>query len=130
MHSPKTHELAAVLYEFTAIQKKHGNCLRDRKLKSLPGWIDQRRQVFNRLKQCLENFDPRSLTAESAEARLIQKAMEAVLSGEKNLADQVEYRRNKIRQKLQTMRKGKAVLNKYGGSRVAALKPKYLSSRM
>lgn len=124
------HELCQAMAEFAAIQEEQAAFLRAGRLKTLPGWFDRRQQVFNRLRQCLEQFDPQSVFADSDLARMVQEGMEAILHGEKTLAAQVENRQNGVRKKLRIMRKGKAVLNKYSSSRGNGSKPKFLSSRM
>jgi len=126
----RQHKLCQAMAEFAAVQKEHASFLQAGRLKTLPGWFDRRQQVFNRLMQCLEQFDPQSVPADSGVAQMVQEGMDAILLGEKTLADQAEYRRSRVQKKLRTMRKGKAVLNKYGSSQGAGSKPKYLSSRM
>ena len=125
-----TRELVKALAEFAELQKEHAALLRTNRLKTLPGWFNRREQVFNRLKQCFETFEQNSLSAGSSEAALIRKKMKALIAGEKELAEQVKCRQDNIGHKLQEMRKGKAILNKYSGSRAAVATPRYLSSRM
>ncbi len=125
------HELRLAMEEFVAIQKEQAALLQAGRLKTLSGWVDRRQQVFIRLKQCLEQYDPQSVTADSAMARMVQEGMEAILLGEKTLATQAECRRSSVKKKLGTMRKGKTVLNKYSSSPGAGCSsPKFLSSRM
>ncbi len=123
------HELCLAMAEFVAIQKEHTGLLQAGRLKTLAGWSARRQQVSDRLRQCLEQFDPQAVSADSDLARMVQEGMATILRGEKTLATQVDCQRNGVQKKLRTMRKGKAVLNKYGSSQGAGSKPTYLSSR-
>lgn len=124
------HELCLVMEEFAAIQKEHLAFLQAGRLKKLSMWFERRQQVFNRLKQCLENFDPQSVAEDSSLGRMVKEGMGAILLGEAALAGQVESRRDSVQKKLRIMRKGKTVLGQYSSSHGAGSKPKFLSSRM
>lgn len=124
------HELCQAMEEFVAMQQEQVALLQAARLKTLPGWVDRRQQVFNRLRQCLEHFDPQSVAADSDLARMVQEGMQAIMLGEKTLAVQAECQRNRVQKKMQTMRKGKTVLRTYSSSASAGCSPKFLSSRM
>jgi hypothetical protein len=125
-----TGELLTALTGFVELQEEQVCMLQTGSLKTLSCWAARREQAFNRLKECLEQFEPQFVSADSNEAGLIMQAMAAVRAGEKKLAGQAKNRQNDIRTKLKNMRKGKVVLNKYSDSRAAVAEPRYLSSRM
>ncbi len=123
-------ELIATLNDFVIVQQEHAELLQNNRMKSLPLWHNKRQQVFNHLKQCLDSFDPHTEAADSDTVRLVKKQLDEILAGEKKLAASVKNRQNKIKETLRKMRKGKKVLQRYGGNRLAAVQPTYISNNM
>ncbi|MEW6291456.1 MAG: hypothetical protein AB1545_16590 [Thermodesulfobacteriota bacterium] len=122
-------ELAVALAEFAAMQRHHGSLLAEGRLKTLPEWARSREQAFLRLQQCLARFDPTMLDGQSECAVQLRELMEVIIKDERSLKMQVQSQQGKIREKLQTLRRGKAVLKGYSLHHGAGPKPKYLSSK-
>ncbi|MFH1216583.1 MAG: hypothetical protein V1706_08785 [Pseudomonadota bacterium] len=122
-------ELASALSEFAAMQQHHAALLAEGRLKTLPEWTVKRDRVFQRLQQCFEHFDPDMLDEKSESAMKLGKIMEKILNDERLLIMQVQNRKEKIREKMRTLRRGKTVLRGYGLKHGAGPKPKYLSSK-
>ena len=118
-----------MLEEFSSIQQDHVVLLTQEKMKTLPGWIEKRQQAFLRLTQCLERFDPTSVSGDTKFAVRIRREMDKILQGERFLASLVGKQREVIQEKLRAMRKGKTALKGYCSTPAAGPKPKYLSSR-
>lgn len=122
-------ELAAALRGFAAMQRNHASLLAEGRLKTLPEWTRSRDRAFLRLQQCLERFDPAVLDGKSECAAQVMEIMEVILNDERALKIQVQSQRGKIREKLQTLRRGKAVVKGYNLNHGAGPRPKYLSSK-
>ncbi|MBI5559002.1 MAG: hypothetical protein HY885_15350 [Deltaproteobacteria bacterium] len=123
------HELAAALAEFAGMQREHGAMLAGNRLKTLAGWVERRQQVFLRLRQCLERFDPSVVPGDSELTVLIHERMRDILHGEQSLAAQVGQQREAIQGQLRILRKGKVVVKGYSLYGGAGPRPKYLSNR-
>jgi len=122
-------ELGAALSEFAAMQRQHAALLAEGRLQTLPEWARSRERAFLRLQQCLERFDPAVLDGKSEWAAQLMEIMEVILNDERALKIQVKSQRGEIREKLQTLRRGKAVVKGYNLNHGAGPRPKYLSSK-
>lgn len=121
-------KLLSVLDEYITMQKDHALGLRGDKLSALPDWLERRQNVSSRLQQCLGQFDPDTLPAESRIARQVRRKMDELMQYERDLTALVDQQRNTIQGKICTIRKGKGILRGYSLSGTSP-RPKFLSSR-
>jgi dTDP-4-amino-4,6-dideoxygalactose transaminase len=122
-------ELAAALAAFAGMQQEHAAMLAENRLKNLPDCVAKRHEAQQRLRRCLDRFDPALMAADKQFAGQVRNGISELMRREKALAAQVGEQRETIREKLRNLRKGKTRLKGYSLHGTAGPGPKYLSNR-
>lgn len=128
MDATQQSELIRALAGFSSLLREHALLLEQDRLKSLPRWSEKRKVAFLHLRRCLDAFDATVINRDSEEARLIRREMQNVVDAEQILNTALRARRERIREKLHALRRGKSAIKGYSLNRGKGPKPKYLSS--
>lgn len=115
--------------EFAAVQQEQGEALAAGQVRDILSWMTLRERVFRDLARFLE----RLLDEGRENETLLSHARERVgdlLENERKLAVAAGVGKSRLKERQQSMRRGREALHGYGAHDGAASRSRYLSSRM
>lgn len=120
--------LTATLVEFRRLQLRHGKSCRQGSLSDIFRWQDERQRAFLCLQHDLDVWCEQN-KGKVRKAADLQCLIGEIMEGEQDLARQVAWRREQLKQGLKNMRCGRRVLVGYGNSGIGG-GACFVSSRM
>jgi len=120
------NQLADAIDRCLAVQADHLAGLKDGCLNKINQWLEERQSIVARLRQSLAEVQAAGLDAE-ARAVLLEK-IGCILDTEKVIFAVAEQQRNALADKMNTVRRGRMTLGRYGAS-PANRPPRFVSDK-
>ncbi|HIJ79497.1 MAG: hypothetical protein OEY01_11840 [Desulfobulbaceae bacterium] len=116
--------------DFVALQQEHAALIENGRLQDVFSWRAKREKVFQTLFCQFEYINDNSARFEPEFLAQLQAGLKEMLDGEALLRRLVAMQQDVMKEKMQSMRRGKKALSGYSVSNGLAPGPKFHSSRM
>lgn len=121
-------ELWPALEQYAVMQEEHLRALRRGRLRELPRWQVEREKAFAGLRQTLEFLGDLNALADRELAQSLRERISALLATENQLRKEVREGRQRVREQLTGLRKGRTAVRRLGTQPDAAPGPRFVSS--
>lgn len=124
----KISDLWTTLEQYTVMQEAHLGALRRGDLREVARWQTERERAFAALQRDLESLGNMSSLADQDVVRHLREQIGALLARENHLRKEVRDHRQRIREQLATLRRGRKVVPRLGTQPESGPRPRFVSS--
>ncbi|WP_218915031.1 hypothetical protein [Desulfurivibrio alkaliphilus] len=116
------------LEQYTAMQEEHLEALRRGNLREMSRWQAERERAFTILQRALDGLGDLRLLKDQGLVQHLRERIGALLARENLLRKQVRDHRQRTREQLASLRKGRQAVRRLGTQPEATPRPRFISN--